>query len=284
MKVLKSVLIILCIIIVVLTISVSIANRKFKQKVNNEIKELFENSNENSPEIITEEDIESLPEPVQKHLKYSQLIGKEKIRTVRLKQKGFIRTKPDANWMPFEAEQYYTTDPPAFIWFANAKVLPLLFLNARDKFSGGRGNMLIKLLSLFKVADARGPEMDQGTLLRYLNEIMWFPTAYLNNYIRWEPVDHHSAKATMSYGGVTASALLSFNEQCELINFTAERFMANNGQFSKETWSTPIEEYKEINGIRIPVKGTGVWNLKSGDFEYIRLEVTGIEYNIPLQY
>ena len=31
---------------------------------------------------------------------------------------------------------------------------------------------MIKLLSLFPLANARGPEIDQGTLVRFLNEII----------------------------------------------------------------------------------------------------------------
>jgi len=278
----KIVLIILAIIIVLVASAITIGNIAFKQKVKNEVKELFKNCKEIKPEIVTEEDIKGLPEPVQRYLTHSQVIGKEKIRTVRLKQKGFIRTKPVKKWMPFDAEQYYTTDLPAFIWHASVK--PFYLIRARDKFYEGKGNMLIKLLSLIEIADASGYEMDQGTLVRYLNEIMWFPTAYLNNNIQWEPIDSNSARATISYKGVTASAVLYFDEKGDLTNFIAERYMDVEGKFFKETWSTPISEYKEIKRIRIPIKGEGVWNLSSGDFSYIRLEITDIEYNNPSIY
>ena len=260
----KIVLIILAIIIVLITSAITIGNIAFKRKVNNEVKEMFKNSLEIKPEIVTEENIKRLPEPVQRYLTHSQVIGKEKIRTVRLKQKGFIRTKPGKKWMPFDAEQYYTTDSPAFIWHASIK--PFYLIRARDKFYEGKGNMLIKLLSLIEIADASGYEMDQGTLVRYLNEIMWFPTAYLNNYIQWEPIDSNSARATISYKGVTASAVIYFNEKGELTNFIAERYRDVDSKFFKETWSTPISEYREINRIKIPIKGEGVWNLSPGIF------------------
>ena len=146
----------------------------------------------------------------------------------------------------------------------------------------GKGNMLIKLLSLFTIADAKGKEMDQGTLLRYLNEMMWFPTAYLNDNIQWEAVDSNSAKVTMSDHENTVSAVLHFNKKGEIKNFVAERYREVKGQFFMDTWSTPNHEYKEINGIWIPAKGEGVWNLESGDFSYIQLEIIDIEYNTPL--
>ena len=280
MKIVLIVLAIPGIIIILMAAAITIGNLTFKQKVKNEIEELFQKSKELKPEIVTEEDIKGLPKPVQRYLNYTQIIGKEKIRTVRLRQKGFIRTKADQDWMPFEAEEYYTTDPPAFIWYASIKSGPFPLIKARDKFYEGKGNMLVKLLASIKIADARGYEMDQGTTVRYFNEIFWFPTAFLSDYIRWEAIDSNSAKATMSYKGVKASAVFHFNEEGELTNFNAERYREFDGQYTMDEWSTPLKEYKEINGRRIPVKGEAVWHLKSGDFCYIKVELTGIEYNI----
>ena len=134
------------------------------------------------------------------------------------------------------------------------------------------------------IADAWGSEMDQGSLSRYMNEIMWFPTAYLSDYIRWEPVDSSSAKAIMSYQGVMVSAILYFNEEGEMTNFVAERYRTVGKQYTLETWSTPVGDYREIKGIRIPTRGEGVWKLSSGDFAYVKPEITDIEYNNPSKY
>ena len=69
-------------------------------------------------------------------------------------------------------------------------VLPIA---GRDRYADGHGHMLIKLASLLTVADGAGPEIDQGTLLRYLGEIVWFPSAALRDYISWEAIDERSA-------------------------------------------------------------------------------------------
>lgn len=246
--------------------------------------ELYRNRKENKPDIVQEEHILGLPAPVQKHLRYAGIVGKGMVSTVRLRQRGHIRLKREQRWMPFTAEQHYTTDPPAFIWIGRLKLGPLTIATARDKYNQGKGNMLVKLFSLFKVVDASGPEMNQGTLLRYLNEAMWFPSAYLEDYIQWEALSNSSAKATMRHRGVTASAILFFGKQGEITNFVADRYMTSDDEYRLETWSTPISEYGEIRGVRIPIKGSGVWSLSDGDFEYIRVEITDIEYNNPLAY
>jgi hypothetical protein len=275
---------IVAVIIVVFIIAVTIGTLMFEKKVKSEVGKLFAESHIDENKIITKEDLVELPEPVQKWLQKSQIMGKERIFTVRLKQEGFFRTKEEGSWMPFKAEQYYTTDPPGFIWYVTMKPVPLFTLKGRDMYYDGRGNMLIKLLSLIKVADASGPEMDQGTLVRYLNEIMWFPTAALNDHIEWEPVNRTSARATVNYKGVSASAIYYFSEDGDLVDFVAERYMEKDGSFRKERWSTPISGYGEFHGIRIPTEGKGVWKLDSGDFSYIRVKIVDIDYNNPTLY
>jgi hypothetical protein len=100
------------------------------------------------------------------------------------------------------AVQYFATGKPGFIWNARVDMMPLLTLAGRDKYADGKGNMLIKVLGIMPIVDATGPETDQGAMHRYLGEMIWFPSAALEPYITWEPIDAVSAKATMSYGGV----------------------------------------------------------------------------------
>lgn len=256
-----------------------------KNLVRREVTQLFEaQKQESRPHIVSEADLEGLPEPVRRYLRYTQIIGKERIRAVRLKQAGFMRTNQDQKWMPAKAEQYYTVDPPAFIWYGIVKFLPLLGIVGRDKFHEGKGHMLIKLLSLFTVVDAKGLEIDQGALVRYFSEIIWFPTAYLSDFISWEPIDAKSARGTIKIHGMAASAVFHFNDDGQLTNFVAKRYWSADGEYVLETWSTPILEYAEINGIMVPVKGEAVWNLSSGDFSYFKVEITDIEYNQPVSY
>ncbi|MBF8286840.1 MAG: hypothetical protein HW393_654, partial [Dehalococcoidia bacterium] len=69
--------------------------------------ELMKRGESAATTVITEASLTGLPEPVQRYLRYTQVIGKETIRAVRLKQKGFFRTKENQRWMPLVAEQYF---------------------------------------------------------------------------------------------------------------------------------------------------------------------------------
>lgn len=277
-------ILIVVLIFIIIFVSVSfIGNLVFNKNVDNEIKVLF-NKVKNKRSHISKADIEVLPQNVQRWLKYAQIIGKEKVTSVRLKQKATMRLEIDKRWMPVQAEQYFTPEEPSFIWKANIKMAPLFHIVGRDIYTEGKGNMLIKFLSLFNVANSKGKKINQGTLLRYLAEMVWFPTAVVNNFITWEEIDTKHAKATMTYKEVIASGVLTFNDKGEVINFEAERYGEFDNKFRLELWSISLYAYKKFDGIKVPTKGDVTWKLKTGNFNWFNFEVTQIEYNIPLPY
>ena len=281
-KVISKLKIVLVIIIVLIVIFLSvsfIAKHIFDKKVEKEIEELLSKV-KNEGEIVTEEDVFKLPQNVRDWIEYTGVIGKEKIVSAHVRQKAEMKLEEDKPWIPVEAEQYFTSDEPGFIWNAKIKFAPLFHISGRDKYQNGKGNMLIKILSLLTIADSKGEEIDQGSLLRYLAESMWFPTAVLNEYIAWEEIDRYHAKATMTYGGISASGIYTFNDEGQVISFEAKRYGEFNGEFSLETWLVSVGEYKEFNGINIPSKGNVTWRLETGDFNWFNFELTDIEYNI----
>lgn len=274
---LRIVLIAILAVIVLVISSAIVGGVVFNNQVKHEVRKLLKSSQLEKDEVITEKDLEGLPVPVQKYLRYSQVIGKKRIRRVKLIQEGKIRTSKEQKWMPFEAVEHYTVSPPGFIW--NAKAGPMNTLRVRDRYFNGKGNMLVKLLSLIKIVDETGKEMDKASLLRYFNEMMWFPTSLLGKNVTWEPIDSTSARGIFTDSGMTVSAVYHFTEDGKLKNFVAERY---NDHYKKTlTWCTPITEYRKIGGFSLPVKGEAVWKLDNGegDYSYIQLEIIDIEYN-----
>lgn len=269
--------------VVVLLIVSQVASVIFNQKAQKEVREFFADVEKNG-ELIKESDLEGLPPVVHKWLTYSGVVGKERITSARSRQTAEMRMKKENPWMPLTAKQYFTVDQPGYIWIAKVKAAPLVHIAARDKYHEGRGNVLIKLASLITVADSRGPEIDQGSLVRYLAETVWIPGAALSSHITWEKIDVRSARATMSYGGVTASGVFSFNDRGEVTNFTAQRYGDFGGQYSMETWTIQVGDYREFDGIRVPTRGDVTWKLKTRDFHWYRFTVEDMEYNKPVVY
>jgi hypothetical protein len=136
-----------------------------------------------------------------------------------------------------------------------------------------------KMVGLFNIFDERGVEIDQGTLLRYLGEMVWFPTAFLGENITWQAVDDHCANLTLSDGGQTVSAQMRFDAAGRPVNFNALRYGDFEGEYSLQSWSVPMILFEERSGLNIPVRGMVTWNLPSGDLPYYEWNISEVEYN-----
>ena len=232
-------------------------------------------------ELITPDRIAHLPEPVQRWLTRSGAAGREEIRLVHLRQRGEMLNKSGGPWLPVVSEQYFRTAEPGFIWIAKVRMAPLLHLAGRDTYQDGRGKMVIKLASLLPVVNASGPETDQGAMLRWLAETVWFPSAALSPYITWEAVDSLSARATMSYGNVTAAGLFTFSAEGDFTSFVADRYYYRKEGSTLEPWQVRVDEggYGELGGICMPVRCSVTWRLEEGDFTWYKLFIESAEYD-----
>ena len=252
----------------------------FRQKSEVMVKDIMANA-ETDSKILQKEDISHLPPVVQKWLQQSKVVGKERAKSVYLEQSGKMRTKPDAQWWDFTARQWFTPDQPAFVWLAEVDIAPGVHLSGRDRYMDGRGHMLIKLLSLFTIVDASGLETDQGTLLRFLAETVWFPSAAVNPFIRWEQIDSVSAKATMTYGNVSADGIFTFDREGFVKSFEAKRYYDRKEGATLETWyiENVPGNIREFESRMIPTVSNVTWKLESGDYHWLKLKVEMISYN-----
>ena len=257
--------------------------RLFDRKVDKEVEALFEKV-ERDDRKISEADLEGLPDAVRRWLENSGIMDRGDIKAVRLRQNAEMRLAEDKPWMPVRAEQYFIPHQPGFIWKADIRMAPFIHISGRDKYDEARGNMLIKVLSLFTAADSSGPEIDQGTMLRYLAETIWFPSSALNDYIIWTNIDENNAEATMTYGDVSATGVFTFNSDGDPTHFEAERYGEFDGEMRLETWAIPLKSYREFEGVRVPTEGEVTWKLASGDFNWFNFEVVEIEYDHPRPY
>lgn len=265
-------------IIILLVAVPALSEWQFNRNCKKEVVQLLSQPTNAGAAIITNEQIRHLPSIVQKWLSTSGIVGTTAIKQVYLQQHGQMKNTAEAKWIPFDAEQYFTTDPSSFLWKTKIQPSPFLFITGRDKYEQGKGNMLIKAYGLFSIANNKGAQTDQGALLRYLAEICWFPSAAINKNIVWEPIDDKSAKATMTYGAVTATGFFYFHENGDLEKFEADRYYINNNHSSLERWQVSCIDHKTMSGIRIPVKNTVTWKLKDGDFTWLRFEITNIQF------
>jgi len=69
--------------------------------------------------------LDPLPEPVQRYMRWTEVVGKPWIRTAHIRQEGVFRLAADKPWMSMRAEQVFTVDPPGFVWQARFKMFGL---------------------------------------------------------------------------------------------------------------------------------------------------------------
>jgi hypothetical protein len=177
-------------------------------------------------------------------------------------------------WIPLQAQQWYSVRTPGFVWYVTLHVGPIPIVRALDMYRTGVGQMLIKAASLITVADAKGKEIDEGEIVRYLSEMMWFRSAFLEDNVSFEAVDARSARVTLTDHGRTATGTLSFDANGRLTEFVARRYVGSD----LETWSVSITAYGEFEGLKLPVRGKAVWKLADGDQEYIEVTITELHH------
>jgi hypothetical protein len=263
-------------VLLALAVAVGAGTQSFHNANLQHARALFARASREEPRTLHASDIATLPPPVHRWLEASGAVGRPRARTVRLVQRGGLRTAPNQPYLSAEAKQYFIVDEPGFVWTVDVTMMRVVPVVGRDTYIDGLGRMLIKAGGLVAVADGTGPTFDQGAALRFLGEIAWFPSGALAPYITWGPVDNRRAKATLAFKGVTVSAVFEFDERGRFAGMTAQRYY---GGESLETWVIPVTEWKTIRGIEMPVRGGAVWRLAGGDFDYYQWEIVDVETN-----
>lgn len=250
-----------------------------KKKYDILAKQLVSNKKQIS-QVITEADIKDLPAPVQRYLRYTGVIGKKIPHNVVLHQKGKLRLSPEHKWLDFTAAQTYNIDTSSFAWYGNVKMNPLIRIKALDSLADGKGRMHIKIEPFITIADATGDEMNTSTLLRYLDEIIWFPAAFVSDAITWKAVDDTRARATLTYQDKQVSGDFIFDDEGKIVNFITQRYMGTGKTMALRKWKTPMFNYQEVNGVMIPMSGSAVWTMDDGsDFKSIMIELVDVTYD-----
>lgn len=264
--------------LILLPVIAAAAHARFDKRVDAEAVELLARAHGDT-RVVAQDELVALPDPVAKWLEASGVVGRPRAVTVRLHQRGEIRTKPDAPWMPVQAEQYFSIDPPGFIWKVDAAMMQIVPIAGRDRYVDGHGEMLIKAASLVNVVNAADEAIDLGAMLRYLAEVIWFPSAALGPYVAWEPIDAMHARATIRYAGRSAPAVFTFDGRGRAVRFYAERPLGGGRDAKLTPWFGASSEWGTFEGIEVPTRGEVGWRLPSATFIYYRWEILDVEFN-----
>jgi hypothetical protein len=240
-----------------------------------------------NPPLVTEADLAGLPQPLAGYVRRSGAVGKPRVTNFVATFHGRIRSGPDQAWMPFTGKQLNTYGPRArrvFIMDATRSGLPVTVLH---QFADTSATMRVKVLSMFTVVDAAGPEMDRGETVTVFNDLVVLaPGAIVDAPVDWTAIDAQHVRGVFTDGPQTVTAVLTFDAQHDLVDFASQdrmRASADGKTFTKEGWSTPLSGRHEAgHGRRVMAVGEGRWDAPQpeGPFTYVELNLDDITYNV----
>jgi len=234
-----------------------------------------------SPSVVTEEDIRHLPPPVQRYLRYAGVVGKPRVRNFRAEFTGKIRRSMESGWMDFSSRQYNFFDEPKRVFYIESSLFGIPF-DGLHLYADSQAVMQISVASLFRIVDARGDTMTRGETVTLFNDMcVMAPATLIDTTITWQPIDSLTARATFTNKGFVIGAVLCFNEQGELVDFSSDdRFMSADGiTYKNYRWTTPMKDYGEFDGRRIATRAELIWHTPQGEYMYGKFELAEIRYN-----
>lgn len=222
-----------------------------------------------------ETQLAGLPAPVQRYFRHVLRDGQSYLRGLRLRHGGQFKTDLKKDWIAIKGEQYVTAAPAGFIWQGTTRQFV-----ARDAYEAGRGSLAVRLFGAVPVVNGSGPHYDEGELLRWLAESTWLPTALLPGAgIVWAAVDDQSARLTFTQGGQSVTCLMRFNEQNEIAECEALRYIDKT---TRRPWVCRYAQYRRWHGVLIPTVGEAAWVVEGQRQPYARFAVRELEYE-PLR-
>ena len=239
-----------------------------------------------SGSVVTEQDLAPLPTSVAAYMRRTGAVGQPRITSLHAHLHGRIRASATSTWMPFTGEQVNTYGPDSCRLFSMNARLHGIPVNVLHVFAGDAATMRVRAASLLPMVDAAGPEMDRAETVTFFNDLcVLAPAALVDADVTWTVLGPDRVHADFTRGPQTIGADLLFDEHDELVNFVSDDRLAgsSNGRtFTPRRWSTPLTDYRTVDGRRLATHGDARWGgtAPQESFTYLELTVDDIAYNI----
>ncbi|MFD2938266.1 DUF6544 family protein [Spirosoma flavum] len=228
-------------------------------------------------QIYDPAELASLPAPVQRYFRRVLKPGQPYLRSARLRHDGQFKTDLNKDWMPITGEEYFLADKPGYIWIGHTS-----WFSACDQYIAGVGSLTVRLLGVWQIVRGAGPSFNQGELLRWLAETVWFPTSLLpGGRTVWLPIDDDSATLTLTDHGQTVVCLMDFNELGEIVRYQAQRY---RDETHIDTWTGHLSAYQQMHNVRVPTQASAAWVIQGEEKPYAQFILREIEYDKSQAY
>lgn len=221
------------------------------------------------PGVFTEADLEPLPEPVQRYFRHCGYLGTPRMSwlTAQLWDVEFVASRNRV--LGIDYRQFNLTARPERYALISSAIMGIPF-EGLDSYNGDRGSMRGVLAKAIPLFHQRGTGLDRSCLVTWLAECLLAPSAALQQFVEWKPIDHLHAKATITWGDISAGGVFTFTTDGELRSFrTGDRLAVGlDGKEAVADWSGLFGDYHVVNGILQPAVLQSVWHFEDGDVTY----------------
>jgi hypothetical protein len=215
--------------------------------------------------------LEGLPEAVQKYFTAAVELGTPLATSARLAMKGHIKVK---KWLPFRAHQVLSPHH-GFVWAGRAGGV----ITGSDSFVDGRGLMDWKVAGRFTVAHAEGPDVSRSAAGRGAAEAIWLPTALLPRFgVEWSERAVDAITASYAVGGFPVELHLTLDGEGHVKSAVFDRWgdPDGSGSFGLHPFGGDITRQATFDGLTIPAAGRFGWYFGTDRWpegEFFRYEI-----------
>jgi hypothetical protein len=98
------------------------------------------------PTPVTEAEVTGLPPVVRRYLRFMEVVGRPRVRSLSARFAGRFRLRPRLGWMPAQAWQYNANGDIARVFVMRVRLAGVVPMVGRDTYLRGHGHTLGRLL------------------------------------------------------------------------------------------------------------------------------------------
>jgi hypothetical protein len=260
------------------TVGIAFRARHWKRGSAAAVERLY--ANRRALDVPLVELTKGLPDPVERYFRFALAARQPVVQRAFIRWSGELSMSDGSAWQPFTAEQHFSVNPPGFVWDAKVRVAGLLPIRVRDAYVDGTGASEAAVGSVIPLKGQRGTrEVAEASLMRYLAEAVWLPTALLPRPgLSWSAIDADTARATLTDQGIQAAVDFRFGAGGEIVSCAADRHRAVGDGTVLTPWRGYYRNYRPVRGMMTPMEAEVAWVLSGQPTPVWRGHPTDIEY------
>jgi hypothetical protein len=199
---------------------------------------------------FSKDTIARLPDAAQCYLCHAIDEGTALASTARLRMHGEIKLK---RWLRYSAEQVICRGR-GFIWRATVW-MGIVPITGSDRLLNGEGAMRWNILGIVPVMAATGVDITRSVAGRTAAELVWLPSALLDEDVSWSATDPTHTRTAIAVEGESVDLNVAIEEGGRLKSLALSRWgNPDGGAFSYLDFGGIVEDEGTFGGYTIPTR------------------------------